>query len=126
MRGEILAWQQQPEPNGTLYYAPDLAAPDAVCRLFECCKQQQGYITPDGWEFLFNTFGAQKLSELNQKCGWFEEADGEAPLPNLVYQSLLAGYNPINKQTGDYDTETFEFLAHSGEVTKIDWSKLEV
>lgn len=42
----------------------------------------------------------------------------------MVYESMIAGYNPIQKEYGDYDDETKTFINIDGRKTIIDWDNL--
>lgn len=118
---QILAWKKHPEPNGVLYSSEDLLNEEAIIELFNSCEHSEAYITSDGWEFLFGEFGLKKLLEINMKSTW---VDHDAPIAGLIYQSLIAGYNPVQNEKGDYDPDTEFFLTLDGLKCKVDWNEI--
>lgn len=121
---KILAWSRAPEPDGSLYAAADLTNTKIVAELFESCKVADAYINADGWEFLFETYGADRLLEIDTESHWFDSSGNTPQLADLVYQALISGYNPLDKEKGDYDVETSSFLSLNGYKRKIDWSSI--
>lgn len=119
------AWQKHPEPKGTLYKLPDLAQPETVQQLFAGCHNSEAYITAGGWQFLFTNYSLQQLVQLCVAAGWQSTEENTPVLIHLVSQALLAGYDPTTNQLGDFDTETGEFISHSGNVSKVNWQSLE-
>lgn len=119
------AWQKHPEPKGTLYKLPELANADIVEKLFSACHSSEAYITAEGWQFLFRNYSLPELVRLCVAAGWQSPEENTPVLIHLVSQALLAGYNPTTNQLGDFDTETGEFISHSGEVSKVNWQSLE-
>lgn len=124
MTQEILAWQKQPKPNGTLYTAADLSAPKAVTALFEASKTSEAYINADGWQFLFGHYGFKGLFEIDAASGWLVHPQEGEWISRLVYVSLMAGYNPIGSQKGDYDPDSGKFISLEGFVSMIDWKAI--
>ncbi len=124
MSTEILAWTKEPEPKGTLFTAQDLANRENVIALFWACKLNVGYITADGWEYLFHKYGLSELLHIDLDIKWFDSQDLKSQTCDLIYESLIAGYNPIHTQKGDYDTETRTFLNLDGTTQLIDWDKI--
>lgn len=124
MKQEILAWRKYPEPNGTLYAAADLVQKGAVMALFDACKASEGYITADGWQLLINHFGYRGLWEIDTISQWMETSEEGEWISRLVYQSLNAGYNPIDGEKGDYDPDSGKFIRLDGFVKMIDWDSI--
>ncbi|MFL5730550.1 MAG: hypothetical protein ACJ75J_13775 [Cytophagaceae bacterium] len=118
-----LAWSKQPEPKGLLYSFKELSDKKSVTALFYDCSISQGYITADGWEFLFKHYGTEELLALARESGWLPENKAEH-LSALVYQSLISGYNPIDQQKGDYDPESGIFLSLDGSKKIFEWDKI--
>lgn len=124
MSTEILAWTKEPEPKGTLFTAQDLVNRENVIALFWACKLNIGYITALGWEYLFHKYGLSELLYIDLDIKWFDSQDLKSQTCDLIYESLIAGYNPIHAQKGDYDTETRTFLNLDGTTQLIDWDNL--
>lgn len=120
---EVLAWRKG-KGSGDLYTAAALKRPARVQEIFAACKAAQGYITADGWEFLFSTWQAGGLLELDLEVGWFHSGKPAEHVAHLVYQSLMAGYNPIRREKGDYEADSGLFLSHDGAKIKIDWDEV--
>ena len=125
MKPQPAAWQQHPEPKGTLYYPDDLAQAETVQKLFAACNNSGAYVTADGWQFLFRNYSLPELVQLSVAAGWVSTEADTNTLIHLVSQALLAGYDPLSNQQGDFDTETNEFISLSGNVSKINWRSLE-
>jgi hypothetical protein len=121
--GEVLAWRKG-EGSGVLYTASDLRGPEKVKELFAACKEAEGYITGEGWAFLFSIWSLHTLLDLDLDVGWFHSGKAEEHAAHLVYQSLMAGYNPISREKGDYDADSGLFLSFEGRKEKIDWDEM--
>lgn len=124
MNQEILAWSKHPEPKGTLYSSDDLAKKEAVIGLFVACQASEGYINADGWDFLFQHYGFRGLHEIDAISQWLTIDDEGEWIARLVYQALNAGYNPIDKEKGDYDPDSGKFIRLDGFVKMIDWDSI--
>lgn len=59
------------------YTAEDLSTSQQIEELFDYCQILEAYITPDGWQFLIEKYGWEKLFEINNKSGWFWAEDVE-------------------------------------------------
>ena len=55
------------------YTREELMDPGRVEELFDYCQILEAYITRDGWDFLIHQYGYEKLYEIDQRSGWFEE-----------------------------------------------------
>lgn len=120
---EVLAWRRG-QVSGDLYTAAVLEYPAKVQEIFAACKVAQGYITAGGWEFLFSRWQPDALLELDLEVGWFHSGKPEEQMAHLLYQSLMAGYNPLSSEQGDYDADSGLFLSHEGSKVKIDWDEV--
>lgn len=67
-----LACYIYPMPKGTEYTELDLKNPSKVVELFEYCGILEGLITKEGWKFLINLYGYEKLYEMNRQTDWHE------------------------------------------------------
>jgi hypothetical protein len=120
---EALAWRNG-QGSGDLYAASDLRRPDKVKEVFAACKAAQGYITAEGWAFLFSIWQLEGLLELDLDTGWFYSGKTEERSAHLIYQSLMAGYNPLSGEKGDYESDSGLFLSLKGRKYKIDWDEI--
>lgn len=126
MTQEILAWCKKPEPSGRLFTAEDLTQKEAVVGLFVASQLGEGYINADGWQFLFEHYGFKGLQEIDALSQWLTTADEGEWIARLVYQSLNAGYNPIDHEKGDYDPDSGKFIRLDGFVKMIDWDNIHL
>lgn len=120
---EPLAWRKS-QGSEDLYTTSDLKDPEKVKEIFAACKQAQGYITANGWAFLFSSWNLKSLLELDLDTGWFHSGNVEESSAHLIYQSLMSGYNPTSGEKGDYDPDSGLFLSLKGRKEKIDWDKI--
>lgn len=120
---EALAWRRG-QGSGDLYTASDLRRPEKVKEIFAACKEAQGYITAEGWAFLFSIWELNSLLELDLDVGWFHSGKAEEHAAHLIYQSLMAGYNPLTREKGDYEADSGLFLSFEGKKHKIDWDEI--
>ncbi len=124
MKKEILAWRKFPEPVGTLYTAADLMHKEAIIALFVASQTSEAYINADGWRLLFERYGFDGLYEIDAISQWLTTSDEGEWISRLVYQALNAGYNPIDKEKGDYDPDSGKFISLDGFVKMIDWDNI--
>ena len=113
MRYELLAWSQQPAPQGTSYFERDLCDPEKAVEVFAYAHLSLARITREGWHFLWFHYGLEGLLAINRYAEWFDPSDDEAVAGELVRESLVAGYDPVSGFYGDYSEESrsFELLA---------------
>lgn len=124
MENEIAAWRKHPEPKGTLYGVTDLSHKEAVVDLFRASKTAEAYINAAGWQFLFDYWGLRQLYEIDAESGWLEASEEGGWISRLVYFSLMAGYNPLDGEKGDYDPDSGKFISLEGRVKRIDWEEV--
>ena len=124
LSSNLLAWNKNPEPKGVLYYRDDLSIRANIATLFEACKRKTGYINADGWEFLFLKYGINELLLIDLDVKWFNTQDLKDHACDLVFEAMIAGYNPLNQKKGDYDEATQTFINLDGLSRKIDWDNL--
>ena len=121
---QILAWSIEPVPDGIQYNAAMLGNQSDVEALFTYCKLDQGIILAEGWQFLFEQFGLNNLIDIDQKSHWLKHEDKGEWICKFVDQALMAGYNPVINEAGDYDPETGMFLLLDGQKTSVDWKAI--
>lgn len=121
--GEVLAWRSG-QGAGEVYSAADLKQPGKVKAVFAAGKEAQGYITADGWAFLLSVWSIKDLLEMDRDSGWFHSGEEGESKAHLIYQSLMAGYNPLSREKGDYESDSGLFLSLGGRKYKIDWDEI--
>ena len=52
------------------YTEEELKDPKNVESLFDYCQILEAYITKQGWTFLIDYYGYEKLYEIDEKSGW--------------------------------------------------------
>lgn len=62
-----------PIPNGTEYTQSDLVIKEKVIELFGFCGILEGLITKEGWDFLIEFYGYEKLYQMDKEAMWFDE-----------------------------------------------------
>lgn len=121
--GEALAWRSGKDTE-VLYTAADLKDPEIVKGVFAAGKVGQGYVTADGWAFLFKIWQMEDLLGIDRESGWFHSGKPEETAAHLIYQALMAGYNPLSGEKGDYEADSGLFLSLEGRKYKIDWDEI--
>ncbi|GAA4364646.1 hypothetical protein GCM10023185_34340 [Hymenobacter saemangeumensis] len=87
----LLAWRMYPEPNGTGYHAEDLDTEEKVQHLFDYCQVLEASILDEGWQFLLQHYGIERLYQINKKSGWHDADDVkeyQSFLPNHLFSEL--------------------------------------
>lgn len=120
---EALAWRNE-QGAGKLYTTADLKQADKVKEVFAACKAAQGYITAEGWAFLFSVWSLEGLLKIDRDTGWFRSGKEEEQSAQLIYQSLMAGYNPLSGEKGDYESDSGLFLSLEGRKYTINWDEI--
>lgn len=120
---EALAWRKGKE-SGDLYSAADLGQEEKVKEIFAACKEAEGYITADGWAFLFKIWQMEELLKIDRDSDWFYSGGVEDSAAHLIYQSLMAGYDPLSGEKGDYDPDSGLFISLEGKKHKVDWDEI--
>lgn len=52
------------------YTKEELMNPETVKKIFDYCQILEAYITKQGWQFLIDYYGYEKLYEIDRKSGW--------------------------------------------------------
>ena len=55
------------------YTKVDLLQPEKVKELFDYCQILEAYITKKGWQFLIESYGYDKLYEIDKRSGWLSD-----------------------------------------------------
>ena len=113
MTNILLAWNPLPFPQGTSYYAADLADTASLVRLLKQVSRYRAHLTPQGWRFLWTQYGQDGLLEINQQAGWIDGDNDRDILEQLISRSTIAGYDPlVQRVRGDFERiETQELYA---------------
>lgn len=119
---EVLAWCNTNDSEN-FYSASDLKITDNVKEIFAACKASSGYVTAEGWKFLFQVWTLEEILTIDREVGWFHSGKIEETKAHLIYQSLMAGYNPISHEKGDYEADSGIFISLDGRKFHIDWTK---
>ena len=75
-----------PLPRGTEYTATDLDNPDKVIELFGYCGIREGLITKEGWDFLIDKYGYEKLFRMDKDAMWFDVDSIEEYVVEVQYE----------------------------------------
>ncbi|BDD05391.1 hypothetical protein [Aureibacter tunicatorum] len=121
----ILAWSQEPMPNGKIYQISDLNKLSEISSLFGFCKNNTAHITPDGWRHLIINFKLEDLQSADANIHWLmEEKENDIGefCCSLYFKAMISGYYPPTNDFGDFDQENNTFLFLDGSKSKIDWS----
>jgi hypothetical protein len=102
MTKTLLAWDPLPFPQGTSYYAADLADALSVAELFRRVSHFRAHITAEGWRFLWTRYGAAALLEINRTAAWIDADNDTETLEQLTNRSLIAGYDPASDRLRGY------------------------
>ena len=64
----------------------DLLKPEKVEELFDYCQILEAYITKTGWQFLIESYGYDKLYEIDKRSGWLSDRSTESNLEEYIEQ----------------------------------------
>ena len=85
----MLAYYHYPfVPNQDLreYTKEELTDPKIVEELFDYCQILEAYITKQGWAFLIEHYGYEKLYEIDKKSGWLDDDTLEEYIASVEYE----------------------------------------
>lgn len=99
-KNEALAWRMYPEPNGTFYTADELLNEEKVIELFDFCQIYEAIIFKNGWDFLIEEYGCERLFKLNNISDWMDCADVTDFKEAVMYERNSAPHR--NKIQGDF------------------------
>lgn len=66
------------EHNYREYTKEELMNPDTVEEIFDYCQILEAYVTKEGWKFLIDYYGYEKLYEIDRKSGWLSERSDDS------------------------------------------------
>lgn len=69
---KCLAFYIYPEPKGTRYFDDDLKHETTVKILFDYCQIFDAIIYKEGWRFLIDYHGYEKLFEINKRSDYLD------------------------------------------------------
>jgi hypothetical protein len=81
-----LAFYVYPLPQGTSFTADDLSVPGNVEMLFNYMQIWLAAISKEGWEFLIQQYGYEKLFEINIKSDWIDCEELDEFIEALEYE----------------------------------------
>ena len=81
-----LAFYVYPLPQGTSFTADDLSVPGNVEMLFNYMQIWLATISKEGWEFLIQQYGYEKLFEINIKSDWIDCEELDEFIEALEYE----------------------------------------
>ena len=68
------------------YTKEELTDPKIVEELFDYCQILEAYITKQGWAFLIEHYGYEKLYEIDKKSGWLDDDTLEEYIASVEYE----------------------------------------
>lgn len=83
---DALAFYVYPLPQGTSFTANDLSLPVNVETLFDYRQIWLAVISKEGWEFLIQQYGYERLFEINIKSGWIDCEELDEFIEALEYE----------------------------------------
>lgn len=117
-KDEILAFEYFGSEIGKDYYLNDLETDEQIEMLFDLCQILRANITDVGWKYLFEKISIQRIYQIDKKSGWFDTENEKDWIESIYYHSLIAGYNPIDRNIGKWNIESNLFDSKN----KIDWN----
>ena len=66
------------------YTKVDLLQPEKINELFDYCQILEAYITKKGWQFLIESYGYDKLYEIDKRSGWLSDQSTESNLEEYI------------------------------------------
>ena len=81
-----LAFYVYPLPQGTSFTANDLSEPGNVEMLFDYMQIFLASISKEGWQFLIQQYGYEKLFEINIKSDWIDCEELDEFIEALEYE----------------------------------------
>lgn len=82
----MLAYYIYPIPKGREYTETDLQNPANVVELFGYCVILEGMITKAGWRFLIETYGYERLYEMDKEALWNDSDTIEEYIEWVMYE----------------------------------------
>lgn len=90
---KALALYIYPLTKGTEYTAADLVNQNKVIELFNYCQILEAIIYKDGWDFLIQHYGYEKLYKINKESDWLDCNSLEEFIQFVDYEKSIATNN---------------------------------
>ena len=100
---KILAFEYSNSEICKNYYLNDLETDRQIEMLFDLCQILRANITDIGWKYLFENIGINRMFQIDSRSGWFDTDNEKDWIESVYYNSLIAGYNPIDGNIGRWN-----------------------
>ena len=84
------AFYVYPLPQGTPYTSDDLSSAENVKELFDYMQILLAVISKEGWNFLIQQYGYEKLFEINSRSGWIDCETIDEFIEALEYEKEIS------------------------------------
>ena len=101
--------QSRQKPQGIKRQGPNIDDPKTVVQLLADARALDAQLSRQGWRYLWSHYGLQGLITFARRSGWPNCDPDDAVAEALVFESLVAGYDPVSGMFGEYDQETETF-----------------
>ena len=85
-----IAYKIYPLPDGRIYTENDVQTIDDVIKLFDDCQIMDAMISKQGWAYLIEKFGVQRLYQADKESGWFDCDSMEEFSSMIDYEKSIA------------------------------------
>lgn len=86
----VLAFYVYPVPRGTSFTSDDLSCADNVEKLFDYMQILLAVISKEGWDFLIQKYGYERLFEINNRSGWIDCETIEEYVEAVKYEKEIS------------------------------------
>ena len=86
----VLGWYLFPEPEGTCYGEEELKDPEVVKELFGYCGLWYALISQEGWDFLLEVYGLERLYQIDHDSLWHDSLDLTQFAADVAYERGIA------------------------------------
>ena len=124
IKTEILAWRKFPEPSGENYTDEQLCEKQKVIELFDYCQVLEAVIFDKGWKYLFDKYGLKGIIEIDSKSQWMNDEDIGEWITSIFFNSLISGFEPLQREYGKYDEKSGMFTNSDNEIREINWKEI--
>ena len=85
-----IAYRIYPLPKGTIYTEDDIKTVDDIVNLFDYCQISEAVISKNGWDYLIEKFGMDKLFLADKKSSWFDCDSMEDFINAIEYEKSIS------------------------------------